>query len=416
MAKTSMTATTFFGMAKSLPVDITVLLRAERGVGKSQMIAQLADYFREKDYGGKGFPLIDRRLSQMSDGDVLGLPFTDGRITVFNLPEWVQQACDEPVCLFLDEINRATQEVMNAAFEIVLDRSIQGRKLHPGTRVYSAINTGASYIVNEMDPALLDRFWAIDLEPTIEEWLEWARTNPDMIDLVRGYIRMNEKFLDPPKECESGHVTTSRRSWHRLSRSLKYAGLQESPEDPAFYAMSLGFIGTEAALSFVDYAKTVEKQIAGEDVLNKLVKKLATTEPQYCGRPKDDENSSGDKKEYDDAIYDEKLIERIKELGQERCVGLTEKVIDAVTKALATSPKKCLTEKQGTAIGKFISIIPAELRINLFSKLLEQGTNNVDLIKIVHKYSVGWVLNVFGIPLNSDGSVQPNIPDFLKKD
>src|SRR5437867_2646181 len=85
-------------------------------------------------------------------------PSTDWNVTRFNPPEWYMQACERPMVLFLDELNRATNEVMQAAFQIVLDRQLNGWKLHPLTRVYAAINMGANYTVNEMDPALLDRF------------------------------------------------------------------------------------------------------------------------------------------------------------------------------------------------------------------------------------------------------------------
>ena len=164
----NMSIKTFLTVSEVLPVETSILIRGPHGIGKSQVVRQVAKHFN--------LPVVDRRLSQMTEGDMIGLPSTDGEVTRFNPPDWYKNACTKPICLFLDELNRATPEVMQAAFQIVLDRELNGWKLHPETRVYAAINHSAAYTVNEMDPALLDRFWTIDLEPTVEDWL--AR-NPD---------------------------------------------------------------------------------------------------------------------------------------------------------------------------------------------------------------------------------------------
>ncbi len=187
--KTAMSIKTFKRVAAVMPPKVSILLRANHGVGKSKVVRQVSSTVRKeliekkvvdlskyrdlKDF----FPVIDRRLSQMTEGDMVGLPSTDGETTRFNPPDWFKKACSEPCVLFLDELNRATPEVMQAAFQIVLDRELNGWKLHPLTRVYAAINSGANYTVNEMDPALLDRFFAIDLEPSLEEFCTWARSD-----------------------------------------------------------------------------------------------------------------------------------------------------------------------------------------------------------------------------------------------
>ena len=156
----------------SLPADIAILVRGPHGIGKSQIFRQIA-----KNLGFAAEDFIDRRLSQMTEGDLLGLPeLTDG-VTRFAPPDWFMSACKAPKVVLLDEFNRATPEVMQCGFQIVLDHELNGWKLHPETRVYAAINASAEYTVNEMDPALLDRFWTIDLEPTVEDWIEIGRAH-----------------------------------------------------------------------------------------------------------------------------------------------------------------------------------------------------------------------------------------------
>ena len=84
---------TFIDVAKHLPPEQAVLIRGPHGIGKSNIVGQLAD--------DACLPLIDRRLAQMTEGDMIGLPeLTDG-VTRFCPVDWVLRACKEPVALFL---------------------------------------------------------------------------------------------------------------------------------------------------------------------------------------------------------------------------------------------------------------------------------------------------------------------------
>ena len=157
---------TFISVVSKLPEDISVLAKGPTGIGKSHIFHQIGKEV--------GLPVIDRRLSQMTEGDIIGLPELVDGVTRFAPVDWLIRACKEPVVLFFDELNRATVEVQQCAFQIVLDRELNGHKLHPQTRVYAAVNEGSEYQVVDMDPALLRRFWSAELEPTTEDWLNWA--------------------------------------------------------------------------------------------------------------------------------------------------------------------------------------------------------------------------------------------------
>ena len=349
-SSTSMSIKTFLSVAEVLPVDTSVLLRGPHGIGKSQVVRQVAKSFK--------LPVIDRRLSQMTEGDMVGLPSTDGEVTRFNPPDWYKRACVSPVCLFLDELNRATPEVMQAAFQIVLDRELNGWQLHSETRVFAAVNASAAYTVNEMDPALLDRFWTIDLEPTVEDWVAWAR-NGHVADVVTDFIAANDKWLDTPKDSDPGKVTPSRRSWERLSNALTLAGVVEQPDNPLFYPICRGYVGNEATIAFHSFAKTIDSQVTGEEILN----------------------SYG------------KVKKKVAKLGTEKHNILIEKVTDYVTKQL-----KSLDDKQGKNLQEFMRDLPGELRVACWSKLTQgSGTDNLELAKAIHKWCVEDILGAFGV-------------------
>ena len=376
MASNPMSIATFTAVVPHLPVTTSILLRGPHGIGKSQVV-RLAARLIASHENLNDFPVIDRRLSQMSEGDMIGLPSTDGEVTRFNPPDWYKRACDKPQVLFLDELNRATHEVMQAAFQIVLDRELNGWKLHPQTRVFAAVNASQEYTVNEMDPALLDRFWTIDLKPDTKDWLNWARGDGNIHPVVVDFIAANDKWLDPPKQVETGAVSPSRRSWERLSRALEGSGVADEASNSLFYPITMGYVGVEATIAFVDYTKSHDNRVTGEEVI---------------------------------AGYG-KVQAKVKRMTQDQLNGTIEKVSDYVTGNLTK-----LTAKQGENLKGFMADLPGELRISAWSKLTKHGLDKLDLAKSVHKYCVDLLMEVFGVPVGEAGvGITPNIPDSLKR-
>lgn len=275
---------TFKNLAARLPAEIAVLMRGPTGVGKSHMGKALASEL--------GLEFLDVRGSTMDESQVSGIPdFETSKtagVATFCLPSWYVRACREPVVLMLDELNRSMPQVMQSFFQIVLDRELGNNadgkplRLHPETRVIAAVNHGSEYDVNDMDPALLRRFWVVDLDPTVTDWIEWAGENdidPVTIDFVRQHP---EHFRVDAASVEPGTVIPTPASWHRLDESLRHMGM--APSDIAgsrpegLYALSTGFIGTEASISYTDFINRYERVISAEDVLNGKISEDQATE------------------------------------------------------------------------------------------------------------------------------------------
>jgi len=268
---------TFNLVAGNLPAEIAVLMRGPTGVGKSHLARALSETLE--------LPFIDVRLSTMSEGDVGGYPDIEGMketgVMTFCMPSWFMRACKEPVVLMLDEMNRALPGVQQSAFQLVLDRELGNDKdgnpykLHPETRIFAAVNAGAEYDVNDMDPALLRRFWTIDLEPTNADWLEWAEGNID--EVVIDFIRQNPNHLRVDvSTVEPGTICPNPASWHRLNDSLAHMGWAPKANGIAgadcpagFYAVSQGFVGTEAAIALATFVKGYDLVVTAEDVLER---------------------------------------------------------------------------------------------------------------------------------------------------
>lgn len=362
---------------KALPPHISVLFRGGHGIGKSELVHQISRDFSLR--------LLDRRMSQCSEGDTVGLPKQtfasgpDGKsydITQFCPPEFVVIAKHTPSTLFLDELNRATPEVMQACFQYALDRcDFQGDKFHPETRVFAAINTGGNYQVNEIDPALLDRFFVIDLTPSDQDFFAHAEGKLEP-DLIR-FLKERPSRLDPANK-NPGSVEPSRRSWFRLDSVYKSAKIYEmdlsvenSSERGFAYNLAVGLVGLETSADLSDFLAKRETRFNAEHILN---------EYSVVG-PK------------------------IAKLGQDKLNTL----IDLVVEHAKTN---VWTETQSTNLGKFVGDVPAELRVSFitnFAKALRNNPNFTPNFKIINSTVMPHIVHAFN-PNAVIGATAPTQP------
>jgi len=242
-----------------------VLIRGRHGVGKSETVYQFA-----KKVGKR---VVERRASQMTEGDLVGLPVVDNDRTSWNPPDWFKDACDNGVVLFMDEIDRAVQEVRQGFFQLTDSRTINGHRLHPDTLIFAAVNggvNGAQYAVQDMDPAELDRWTVFDVEPSVEDWLQFAKDS-GVSRFIVDFITDNHSHLEHKGEFEPNKKYPSRRSWMRLNDTLQRAKLLEGDTFKnnlvSAYNVANGFLGFEAAVALKDYLDKYEKQVSVEDII-----------------------------------------------------------------------------------------------------------------------------------------------------
>ncbi len=279
-----------------LPNTISIMLKANHGMGKSDLVKQAAEII--------GGSCIDIRLSQKEVGDIVGMPFHVQGRTYYAPPEWFPMREEdkdklkellnltenislgnfgEKGILFLDELNRANIEVQQAAFELVLDRRLNCKSLPDGWRVVTAINDNtAVYRVQNMEAALLSRFYEIPFEPSQEEWFEWLKSNGKhhaVIEFCQKYPDMIDPNDDMLAENE-GKKLFDRRSWTRLADSLtefetKYQAGQFPYEPLAkenagqILIFAAGFIGMTASAKFAQFIETEYKSLDADTILNK---------------------------------------------------------------------------------------------------------------------------------------------------
>lgn len=259
---TIINTTELYKILKITPPEQNIMLSGRHGIGKSRI---LTDYF-----SSLGMKVVALFLGQMSDpGDLIGLPDRDGsnEQTRFLPPYWFPKD-DTPIVLFLDELNRARPEVLQAIMDLALNRTIAGRSLPKGSRVISAVNEGDEYQLTDLDPALVSRFNIYRFKPSVEEWLLWARS-AKLDERVINFINFHQEYLDAfddNNEMGSGlEKSPDRRAWEKVSFVLQELGADEKIENFYIKAIS-GIIGEKAAAKFFAYINNADV-VSGKQVL-----------------------------------------------------------------------------------------------------------------------------------------------------
>ncbi len=243
------------------PASQNLLLVGKHGIGKSEIIKQ--------QYSQMGLSVESFFLGQMSDpGDLIGLMHKDEQTgcSVFLPPYWWPLG-EKPIVLFLDELNRARPEILQAIYDLALNRRLAGKSLPPGSRVVAAINHGEEYQLTDLDPALVSRFNLYEFAPTLEDWLLWANAR-GLDGRVTAFIQEQPFHLDGAKTTEdlagfSDLVKTpDRRAWAKVAEFM-------APH-PALGPLQIkaiaGMVGTPAAMALQQYLAATH-QLSPEQVL-----------------------------------------------------------------------------------------------------------------------------------------------------
>ena len=246
------------------------------GIGKTSMMDQVGEL--------TNYEVINIRLSQREAVDILGVPYVgeveiEGKkISVSNHhpPKWFMEALMKgKVILFLDELNRAHRDVLQAAFELVLERRINGIPLPDSVIITSACNPpNKNYDTFTFDDALVARFCHIHVKPSVDSWKKWAvknnkKTGKVNIDRrVYNFIANNEDCLNHIDDADKEFPLTEQqlrphsRSWEFISHledlELEVNMLEEC---------SRGIVGKNIAQRYMMSRNYMETPISVKEIL-----------------------------------------------------------------------------------------------------------------------------------------------------
>lgn len=178
---------------------LNVLLIGPHGIGKSTMVMQVAEEL--------GCKLKYYSASTLDPwADLVGIPKPEEETE--SLKYYRPQDLEEAEFVFFDELNRAHPRVLNAVLEIIQFKRINGKPLKNLKMVWAAINPpGEDYNVEELDPALMDRFHTyINLKASFNMAYMKTKMSEDVAKVLRAWwledMDNNQRRLITPRRLE----------------------------------------------------------------------------------------------------------------------------------------------------------------------------------------------------------------------
>ncbi len=179
-------------------------------------------------------------------------------------PSWLkklEEKCEkEPDrfhILFLDEITNALPSIQGIAFNIVLDREVNGIwKLPENARIVAAGNDMKdSLAANQLAEPLFNRFAHVYIKTTTESWLKWASEH-NIHPAIYSYIAY-KKGETLRSKYDGEKPNADPRKWEMASKMLYATG---SPE------MLRALVGEDITREFVQFCN--QQVITLDDVIN----------------------------------------------------------------------------------------------------------------------------------------------------
>ena len=198
--------------------DLPVFVHGKSGCGKSARIKEM-DPDCEIIYLGSARPEVLLGKSIVINDELQDVPPT----WYISLCAKCQKEPDKIHILFFDEITNATPALQGYAFNIILDKSINGKwKLPENARVVAAGNEDKeSLSANKLAEPLFRRFNHIYIETVLEKWLLWASKH-NIHPAIYAYVASKGDGKDQVlrTECDGKNPCVDPRKWEMASKIL----------------------------------------------------------------------------------------------------------------------------------------------------------------------------------------------------
>lgn len=245
------------------------LIIGESGIGKTALAKKLANknnfklvvidgnLLKEGEIGG--LPTIESYKSIDSNGN-----FQEKKATIYAVHTKLKEIDEEilngnKVLLFIDEINRCEHTVQQELMNLILNREINGYKLHNNVKILAAMNPSNKYgedfdyQVVDMDAAQENRFVWLNMENDYIDWISWAIEFGIETEVIE-FISTFPEYLQRINEED---VRATPRSYERISKTLKlYKEKKEIIPRAVFLNVIKGNVGRVIAEEFISFIES----------------------------------------------------------------------------------------------------------------------------------------------------------------
>jgi hypothetical protein len=225
-----------------------LLIVGQPGIGKTDIVKAVC-----KELGAE---VIISHPAVSDPTDYKGLPFkvTEGTHAEF-LPfgeTWRAIKADKLTVWFIDDLGQASEAVQKALMQLLLGRRLNGHMLSEKVVFIGATNDigHRAGVTGLLEPVKSRWDSIINLEPSLDDWCQWAYTNQTPAELI-AFLRSRPELLshfEPTKELINH---PSPRTWASIGRRLG-RGIKD-------FDLFAGAVGKGAATEFLAFLELAEE-------------------------------------------------------------------------------------------------------------------------------------------------------------
>lgn len=277
-----------------LATEEVPLVVGESGIGKTALAKRLAkenkwklividgNLLKEGEIGG--LPTVESYIAMDSNGDKF-----EKKTTIYAVHTKLREIDEEiakgnKVLLFIDEINRCEHTVQQELMNLILNREINGYKLHDNVNILASMNPSSKYgsdfdyQVVDMDAAQENRFVWLNMESDHNVWLKWAME----AGIEQEVIEFISTFPEYLHKINEDDVRATPRSYERVSKALKiYKEKKDSIPRAVFLNVIKGNVGKVIAEEFISFIEaehspliSFEEVFAGDTLSEEVIEKV----------------------------------------------------------------------------------------------------------------------------------------------
>jgi len=253
-------------LIESIKAGLPVLIKGSPGVGKSDIVAQVAKKLKMNlviSHPVVSDPTDFKGLPGIVDGEAEFLPFGDLRKLI---------NAKKPTIAFLDDLGQAPAAVQAAAMQLILARRVNEYKISDKVVFIAATNRreDRAGVTGILEPVKSRFATIIELIPSADDWTEWAFKN-DMPPEIIGFIHFRPNLL-----CTM--EATSEIINHPCPRTIAFCGklINAGLDDLEVLA---GAVGEGCAAELVGFMKVYKSLPNIKTILTKPDKATVPNEP-----------------------------------------------------------------------------------------------------------------------------------------
>ncbi|MEG1870663.1 MAG: AAA family ATPase [Peptostreptococcaceae bacterium] len=288
----------FMDTLKSVEIVIETkevpLVVGESGIGKTALAKELAKR------NGWDLVVVDGNL--LKEGEIGGLPTVEdydiqgkdgslvhNKTTIYAVHTKLREIDNmilkgKEVLLFIDEINRCEHSVQQELMNLILNREINGYRLHDDVKIMAAMNPSSKngsdfdYQVTDMDAAQENRFVWLYMESDAKSWIKWASES----GIDKKIIEFISTFPEHLHSINEDDIRATPRSFERASKSYKlFKENKDNIPRRVFLNIlrgNLGRIIAEELMSFIENENTTlisfEEVFKGESLSSEVRERI----------------------------------------------------------------------------------------------------------------------------------------------